>query len=110
MCGAAHINVYEWTEGVKLCTLIDVIRSFENGEEAPGNLIVTRDLSVHQQLKLLWTAHDSKVPIKSKGLDSSFNLKSVASSVRKRQVQGKFLKYLEQPRPENDKPQPVKPH
>lgn len=58
---ASHYNQHEWTAGSKLCTLNQVQKAFQDGSELPGNLLITRDNRVTQQIKTLWQAHGSKL-------------------------------------------------
>jgi hypothetical protein len=58
---ASHDNQHEWTAGSKLCTLNQVQKAFQDGSELPGNLLITRDNRVTQQIKTLWQAHGSKL-------------------------------------------------
>ena len=46
---------------IKLCTLNQVQKAFQDGSELPGNLLITRDNRVTQQIKTLWQAHGSKL-------------------------------------------------
>lgn len=58
---AFHYNQHEWTAGSKLCNLNQVQRAFQDGTDLPGNLLITRDNRVTQQLKTLWQAHGCKL-------------------------------------------------
>lgn len=60
---AFHINQLEWSDGASLCNLNDINKAISNGDNLPGNLIVTRDPNAVRELRTIWDAHKCDHPL-----------------------------------------------